>query len=381
MKTKFLKNSFISALRVLPIKKNKIVFCNFSGRGYGDNPKYIAEEIHSRNLDMDMVWLCNDTELNMAKYIRVVKIWSLRHYFELTTAHVIVSNVRINLGVEKRKGQIYLQTWHGPFCSKKVEGEVENLLDKDYVISAKHDGSITDGIISNSRLLDEQYKRAFWLSKNTEILKIGLPRNDFLIKNANNLQLIKKIKNKLKVPVDSFVILYAPTFRDDYSTEGYKIDFENVLKAFESRLKTQCWILVRLHPNARKQVNEIKFGSRIIDATSYSDIQSLSIASDVIISDYSSTVFDFAILRKPVFICALDLQQYILTRGLLDEFFRYPFPFSESNKELIKKIYEFDYISYKKDLNEYFKKKPIYDEGDASKKAVDWLLLKMEKMI
>ena len=112
----------------------------------------------------------------------------------------------------------------------------------------------------------------------------------------------------------------------------------------------------------------MKFTSKIINVTSYPDIQELSIASDAVISDYSSTVFDFSIIKKPAFICALDLQHYVETRGLVDEFYHYPFPFSESSEELIKQIY-------------YFGKKPMYDMGNASQKAVDWLVNKMKEKL
>lgn len=378
MKRKIFKNAYVSLLRFLPIKRDKIVFCNFSGRGYGDNPKYIAEEIHKRKLNVDMVWLCADAKTAFPEYVRPVKMWSLQHYFELATAHSIISNVRIDLGVEKRKGQTYLQTWHAPFSPKKLEGEAVETLKKEYLISAKHDGAITDGIISNSHLLDEQYKRAFWLNKNAEILKIGLPRNDFLINNANNKALITTIKEKINIPSEAYVVLYAPTFRDDYTTNGYKLDFENVRKVFEIRFGKPCLMLIRLHPNARKQVNEIIFTSEIIDMTSYPDIQELSIVSDAVISDYSSSVFDFSTMGKPAFICALDLQHYMETRGLLDEFFRFPFPFSESNEKLIEQICYFDENKYRVNLKKYFTKNPIYDKGDAAIKAVDWLLDKMK---
>ena len=79
MKKKIFKNAYVSLLRFLPIKRDKIVFCNFSGRGYGDNPKYIAEEIHKLKLNVDMVWLCADAKSIFPEYIRPVKMWSLQH--------------------------------------------------------------------------------------------------------------------------------------------------------------------------------------------------------------------------------------------------------------------------------------------------------------
>ena len=95
--------------------------------------------------------------------------------------------------------------------------------------------------------------------------------------------------------------------RDSYSLEGYKLEYEKIAKEFSAKVNKKARIVVRLHPNVWNQSNFINYGENILNGTVYPDMQELLLACDALISDYSSCVFDFAILKKPVFICALDL--------------------------------------------------------------------------
>lgn len=115
--------------------------------------------------------------------------------------------------------------------------DAQDRLGDKYVKQAKYDGTITDGILANSKLQENQYRRAFWLGKNAEILRFGLPRNDILARCKNNKEAQKIARQKLKMREDTFYVLYAPTFRDDYSTKGYEIDFEKVKNAFQCTQK------------------------------------------------------------------------------------------------------------------------------------------------
>lgn len=373
-----IKRQIIWNLSFLPIKKKKIVFQNFLGKGYGCNPKYIAEEIIKQNLPYELVWLCNDLESEFPKGIRKVKYGSFRAYYELATAKVWIDNVRNGLRVRKKKKQYYIQTWHGPLGAKCLEKEAENLLSADYVKASKIDGSITDVILANSYLQELQFKRAFWLSKDTQIFKCGLPRNDFLVNNIKNIELKNTLREKYGFSLKSYIILYAPTFRDDASTKGYQLDFNKILESFCDTRQEECDLIIRLHPNVQKQSSFIQYGEHIHNGTFYSDIQELSLLSDCIISDYSSSIFDFAIMNKPVFICTLDLEEYEQKRGLLREFYELPFPRSNSNEELISQITTFNLEDYSNKIKDYFLENPLYDIGEAAAVVVKSIIKKIE---
>jgi CDP-glycerol glycerophosphotransferase len=160
--------------------------------------------------------------------------------------------------------------------------------------------------------------------------------------------------------------LYAPTFRDDFSVDGYKINFQNVLSAFSEKMKKKCVIVVKLHPNAKKNSQFIQYTDDIIDGSDYPDVQRLEIASDCLISDYSSTIVDGMLLKKPVFVCALDLNDYEKNRGLMKEFYEFPIMYAYSNAELIRNIEEFEYDKYLDGLKQYNEKFPSYDCGNAA---------------
>lgn len=370
--------AYIISLFKFKINNNKIVVDNFLGKGYGDNLKYIIEELHKEDSSLEFVWIVRNRKIEMPSFIRKVKYGTFLSMIEYSTAKLWIDNVRNNIKPPKKSEQIYLQTWHGPFSSKKIEKLAEKSLTKEYIKLAKKDGNQTNGILSNSKLQDEQYKKYFWLGKNSQILKYGFPRNDYLINNKNNNQLIDEIKRKLNLDNESMLVLYAPTFRDDFDIECYKLDFRKIQKAFSNKYNKVCKILVRLHPNVQKYSNVIQYDNYIIDVTKYPNMQDLSLICDAIISDYSSTLFDFAIQDKPAFICDLDLEKYEETRGLVNEYYKYPFPFSYNCEELINNINLFSYENYKENLHFFFKENPLYDKGDSTYKIVKWILKKIK---
>jgi CDP-glycerol glycerophosphotransferase len=99
---------------LLKINKKKIVLCNFYGKGYGDNPKYIAQEIISQDLNYDLVWLLDDNfkESIFPKEIRVVRYGSFKAIYEMATAKLWIDDCRKVYYTKKRKNQYYIQTWH-----------------------------------------------------------------------------------------------------------------------------------------------------------------------------------------------------------------------------------------------------------------------------
>lgn len=364
------------------VKENRILLDNFGGRGFGDNPGYIAKSLHEIAPELEMVWLVdNFLDDDFPSYITPVPIDSIKGLYMRASSRVWIDNIRHLHPVRKKKGQLYLQTWHAPFSPKCVEKDAQDRLGDKYVKQAKYDGTITDGILANSKLQENQYRRAFWLGKNAEILRFGLPRNDVLARCKNNKEAQKIARQKLKMREDTFYVLYAPTFRDDYSTKGYEIDFEKVKNAFQCTQKKNCKIIIRLHPNAAFQKKKINYSEDVIDGTDYPNMQELSIACDAVISDYSTSIFDFALLEKPAFICALDLYDYEKKRGLLTEFYKFPFPMARSSKELISIIEHFDSSEYNKKVNNYFSKYPIYDSGNAAKLTAEWILKKINMNI
>lgn len=365
---------FNKTINLYKLSINKIVFINFSGKGYGGNPKYIADEFLQRNSSYDLVWLVTSYDKMVPDKIRQVKINSWAGLYELATAKVWISNIRNHHPIKKRKEQIYLQTWHGSFGPKLVEKDAEYSLSRRYVKEAKRDGEIADAIIADNEFQKKLYQKSFWLSKNVEILCIGAPQNDSLI-NKNKER--DSFRNKYQFG-DKFVVLYAPSFRDDHSVDAYRLNFTEILDCFQKKTKKKCMIVVRLHPNAAYKCDFIQYTDTIVNGSMYPEITELSIAADCLITDYSSVCYDFVLLNKPVFLCALDLDIYEKNRGLLKEFYSYPFSLSQSTTQLLKNISVYDEKKYKEAVDSYFSLLKIYGDGHASAKAVDWIESKIK---
>lgn len=356
------------------IHKNKIIFDNFLGKSYGDNPKYITEELLKRNLNYDIVWVLKNENANVPKGVRTVKYGSFKALYEYATAHFWVDNVRNNIRTKKKKGQIYLQTWHGGFGAKPVEGMVENKLSKEYIKQAKQDGVETDAIIVCCEAQEKIFKEFFWLNKDTEYLRIGLPRNDVLFQIENQLENNKKVIKELDIDKDSYIVLYAPTFRDDGSTDGYLHDLDTICVAFEKRMNKKCTIIIRMHPNAENLAHIYKYNRYIINGTHYPDSQKLCILADSVITDYSSIADDSAIIRKFVLLYVSDIDNYRKNRGVLKEFNESALPKAYDEEQLVKYINELNEAEYNRLLNRYLSENPIYDNGKAAKSAVDWII-------
>lgn len=371
------REEFIRLCALLPIQKNKVVIDNYIGKGFGDNAKYIAEELFRRNTSIKIVWMVNNLGYDFPKYIKPVSRYSLRALYESVTAKAWVFNTRNCRLTNKRKNQIYLQTWHGGITTKKIEKDAEEKLSKDYVEKAKEDGRLATGIIAEGAFIEGIYRQAFWLNEQCEILRFGLPRDDVLL-NTKTASLIKKmVRSRLGIDCEAYVVLYAPTFRNDGSTTGYINDLESVRNAFINKHKNVV-MLVRLHPNVAQMSSELQyvFSDHLINVTDYDDPQELVVASDCGITDYSTMIFEFALMQKPGFVCMKDLDSYVEERGVYELFNELPFKKNMCEDELIEEIISFDEFTYQKKLEMFYKKYPTYNKGDATEKTVNWLISK-----
>ncbi len=365
---------FIAA--ILPIKNNKIVFLSYYGEGYNDNPKYICDELLKRNLGLDLVWIVND-DVELPTGVRRVRYGTKEAIFAFASAKVWVVNLRMFMHPRKKKNQIYLQTWHGSYALKLIEGETEESLSERYVASAKNDGKMSDGIIAGDSAMYECMKNYFWLSDKNEILTIGNPKNDPFYDEELKAEITHNIKKKYSIDEDSLVVLFMPTFRNDNTFEYLNIDYEAVIDAFENKFSKNCVILVRLHPNVYEHNFILPTNEKIINVTDYPEGFDLMIASDYMISDFSGVIVNFALLKKCLFLFAPDYDEYIKNRGVNQLYRDIPVKASKTNEELIAEIENFDEIKQRKRWDEFFKKYVCFDDGQASQKAADWILGKM----
>ncbi|MCC8161953.1 MAG: CDP-glycerol glycerophosphotransferase family protein, partial [Lachnospiraceae bacterium] len=276
--------------RIFPIKQHKIVCCNMKGKRYGDNPKYILDEMIRQNLDYELVWLIKaDHDNDMPAEVTRASYNPFSIAYHLSTAQIWIDSNLKAMGTLKRKKQCYIQTWHGSYGLKKIgiDSNKKNLLE---IRIHQYNAGMENVMLSNSRRTTEIYRQAFGYSG--KVLECGSPRNDIFFEDR------KKFRAKVDIYFNSAgkkLLLYAPTYREDFSVECLQMRFERILETFSKKFGGDWILLVRLHPTNLKEAKTfIEYSDRIMNASTYNVMQELLVASDALITDYSSCMFDFA---------------------------------------------------------------------------------------
>jgi len=359
----------VHVFNYFPIKSNKIFLTSYYGSQYGCNPKYITEYIIQNVKEQyDIVWAFNDIkQFEHIPYIRKVKNMSLKYFYELCTSKVVITNYRTTDLFIKRKDQYYIQTWHSSLRLKQIEKDAEDKIPQSYTEMAKRDSKKCDLLLSGCKYTTDIFKRSFWYEG--EIFEHGTPRNDVFFSHSGELK--SKVFNSLNIPSGSKVILYAPTFRNHQDYTVYELEYEKIIDALANTFGGKWIFLVKLHPHLIPVSNKIIQGNQVKDVTRYNDIQELLKISDVLITDYSSLMFDYAMTRKPCFLYVPDYEDYVeKDRNLYFNILDLPFRVAMNKEELLFRINTFDSNAYSRDLNHFFFKIGSYEDGKASENLV-----------
>lgn len=353
------------------MKRNKLFFYSYYGSQYGGNPKYITRYIldHYSEETFDIVWAFNKIQTKQyLKGIKKVKRMSLKYFYHLCTAKVVVTNFRTMEWFVKRSEQYYIQTWHSSLRLKQIEKDAVASLPEHYINMAKKDSKKCDLLLSGCRYSTDIFKRVFWYDG--EIFEHGTPRNDVFFQK--HVQLKKDILNSLHKPGDSKVILYAPTFRKDNKLTVYNLDYQRITEKMTEKFGGKWLFLVKLHPHLISVADSMVEQDNVLNVTGYDDIQELLSISDILISDYSSLMFDFSLTRRPCFLYVPDIQEYIQNeRKLYFDLDDLPFISTESNEDLLNKIETFDSERYKRNLLSFLEDTGSFEDGQASKHLMD----------
>jgi CDP-glycerol glycerophosphotransferase len=204
---------------------------------------------------------------------------------------------------------------------------------------------------------------------------VGYPRNDILY-HPNKKELIKSIKQRIGLPLDKKVILYAPTWRDDeyYESGKYKFKLKLDLMKMKELLGSEYVILLRMHYFIADKIATEGLEGFAYNLSSYDDIAELYLISDVLITDYSSVLFDYAHLRRPMLFFTYDLEKY---RDTLRGFYinmeeDLPGPLLKTTDEIIYSIQNLSQIesNYKEKYDEFYQRFCSWDQGNASELVV-----------
>jgi CDP-glycerol glycerophosphotransferase len=298
-----------TVLRLAPqqVDPKLIAYVSFHGR-YADSPRVIFEQLNTRLPDYRHVWIVRPgASPELPPNATVVKFGSIAHFRALATARMVITNDHLPRWWRKRRGAFYLQTWHGtPF--KRIAFGIRKLdaFPPDFLSRVRADVRKWDCLLSPSPEVTEIFREAFQFEG--WIAETGLPRNDALHAPDADAQ-VAAMKEHLALPPDKRVVLYAPTLRDELVTSGRPFRPPFDWSRFGRELGDECVLVLRLHPNMRAWDSDAH-SDFVIDLSSHSDIEDLLLVADVLVTDYSSTAFDFAPTGKGVIFFMPDRERY-----------------------------------------------------------------------
>ncbi|WP_169985279.1 bifunctional glycosyltransferase family 2 protein/CDP-glycerol:glycerophosphate glycerophosphotransferase [Microbispora sp. H10836] len=281
--------------------RNAAVFDSYGGGQYSCNPRAVSEELARRHPDVEIVWVTRDGQFAVPPGVRLVLFGSREHEEALRTSRFVVANRRTQPGwYRKPRGQTFVQTWHGTPL-KRLGLDLEGMPYARRVSREELARQVAtwDLLLSPSPFATAALRGAFGYEG--EILESGYPRNDVLFDPAR----AREARRRLGLTGDRRVVLYAPTWRDDEATGRLALDPVRAAGA----LGDDDVLLVRAHYLVARDMT-IPAGDRIHDVSKFPDMADLLAAADVLVTDYSSAMFDFACTGRPMVFLAHDLERY-----------------------------------------------------------------------
>lgn len=368
--------------KILPINHKLIVFQSTTGMNYSCNPRGIYEQLLEENQQYKTVWVVNNIQSKIPGNPKIVKQYSLKYYYYMARGKFFINNGNFPNFYVKRKQTIHIQTWHGtplkklgfdidPSSPSYKENTSKQLMKRiarwDYLVAPNE---------YTGKILQRAYKFE------NKMLNIGYPRNDIFYKpDEIKLKHIKETKEYLNIPMNKKVILYAPTWRDNEFHQGLAnepYNFKFNLERFVEKFGDEYVLLVRLHPREAVRCQIKEYENVVYNVTNFDDIKLLYLISDILITDYSSVMFDFANTKKPIIFFAHDIERYSSTlRGFyFDLYEEAPGPIVTKEGELFEAIQNPERIleEYKEQYDMFYNKYCSWEDGNASKRIINQVI-------
>lgn len=352
----------INILKLLVKPDNELILFNsFGGKKFDDSPLEIYKQmiVDPRFKDYKLVWAFHKPD-DFPEVENKIRSDSFQYFLYSLKARVWITNSAIQRGLKYRgKNTFSLNTWHGTPLKKMGRDSNPNMKSsplKDYnVLLAQSE--YEKNIMSKAYNICPDRFRVF-----------GLPRNDVLAHVSKAEQ--ESAKEVLGIPKEKKVILYAPTFRDYQLDEHFfqTLDIPLNYKYWEEQMGDEYVFLLRVHYEVAKHT-QLPKGRMWKDVSNYKNLNTLMIASDVLITDYSSIMFDYSILGKPIICFAYDYEEYEEKRGMYFDVRKHLITFQDGN-EMADYIFSGDLID-SVDKTAQFRKKFVEEYGSAAKKSVD----------
>lgn len=366
----FISSIIYKGLTIFKVRANRVIMeCDY-GKGFYGNLQYIYEEIEREKLPLEIIIPINkgvEIKIKEDDKVKIVRTRTPKHLYYLATSKLWITNNHYYHFLEKRKETTMINTWHALGAFKKFG--LDSAKTHEEIERFKADSKNIDYLLVSSEELKPIYSKALGVNEN-KILSMGIPRTDILFNEVSKESIRGAFLSKYPELKNKKVILYAPTFRDD---EKMNFNMKLNLHELQNKLGEDYKFLYKLHPIIRNPyVVQEELKDFAIDMGK-ENINDLMIIADLLITDYSSVIFEYSLLNKPMIFFAYDYDKY---KNQLRNFY---FDFEEfipgnmvtTTEEIIDFVGKVDRNDFdKKKILEFSKRFCEYTDGEASKRFV-----------
>lgn len=367
---KVIIRNLLKVFWIFPIDKKKIYFQAFGGKSMNCNPWYIFKYMYEKYPDYKYVWLLNHEPEERLKGVTYVKKNTFKWVKEILTSKVVITNDGFPGYLGYRKQQVLINTWHGGGAYKKVG----NLFDCDFDFSKtlKFGSMHTSYFISSCEVFTNVMTKSNYIEIN-KYLPIGMPRNDVFFRDESIKVNCEKIRRKYNLAEYDFIVLYAPTYRGQISKATFEstIDTKILKEVLKKKYGKNVAIMFRGHYFLKNNLISNNFDK---DVSDYPDMQELLCAADILITDYSSSMWDYSFLNRPCFLFTPDIDEYMENRGFYTDPYSWGFPICKTNEELIEAINNFDEKKFIAAMKKHHEDLGSYEVGNATGKIVNLIV-------
>lgn len=370
---------FLFPLRMFPVNNKLIVFDSYNGKTIGCNPYYIYEYLKNNYSDLSLVWVVGNKNVAKDKDVELVLLNSFKYYYYLLIAKFYIRNTLMPAHIPFRKNQIRIDTWHGGGAYKGTM-YATNRMPFRKITNSLIARNTTWKLASCERFIEYAHKDQ--LLEIDKFLKTGSPRCDMFFDKGKVEENGRKIKDFYGIDDETFLILYAPTYRSIAHNPHFSlcIDFEGVVDSVRRRFKKKkVMLLFRGHHAFKKlanldQINSLNQKFHVIDTSDFQDTQAILCASDLLISDYSSIIWDYSLMYRPCFLFTPDFEDYLSEYEMCTPLENTGFPLAKSNSELQSLILQFNQDLYIESMKRHHLDLGSYENGNATEIICNYIV-------
>jgi len=279
-----------------------IVFETFNGKSCGDNPGALFTALRAQGIDIPMYWSVRDLSVEVPEGGDALVIGSSDWHRVLGTAKVLVNNNNFPHWFTKRQGQFLLQTWHGTPIKRLLFDLPSSASPLTYRRLMRRQVPMWDLLLAQTPEAERDLRTG--LGYDGDVWVMEQPRNDVLFESAD---VRERVRERLGLGADERVLLYAPTWREAHRARSRAGNWDEALDLANLSAAVGARVLVRSHHVSERAAAT---GAGILDVSAAPSVEELMLAADLLVSDYSSVLHDWAVTGRPAIVYAPDLERY-----------------------------------------------------------------------